>query len=163
MAAPSRSKHTGLSTPAPNHNGSTVAMVEEMDKNVTKRHLVQAVVDRTGIGRHEVQQVIEALMCQVVDEVGRGRRIEIRDFGIFEVRSRMGRTAQNPKTLEPVPVPPKCSVRFKPGKSMRVALDDLGKRVCAKTPEGHHAGHADGHGMPLVEVVGGASAPRAGR
>lgn len=163
MAAPSRSKHTGHSTHAPSLNGSAHTMVEAMDKNVTKRHLVQAVVDRTGIGRHEVQQVIEALMCQVVDEVGRGRRIEIRDFGIFEVRSRMGRTAQNPKTLEPVPVPPKCSVRFKPGKSMRVALDDLGKRLRSDTPDGHTDGTAHGHGMPLVEVVGGASAPRAGR
>lgn len=73
--------------------------------------------------------MFEALMDQVTEEIGRGRRIEIRDFGVYEVKVRSGRTAQNPKTLEPVPVPPKCMVRFKPGKSMRQALDDLCKHV----------------------------------
>lgn len=155
MATWNRSNHQMLSTQDQVGAAGLNGTIDAAPKNVTKRHLVQAVSERTGLGKHEVQQVVEALMNQVVDEVRQGRRIEIRDFGICEIRVRSGRTAQNPKTLEPVPVPPKCTIRFKPGKSMREALDDLGLRVCPDGHEAHPVCNTKDAELPLVEVVGG--------
>ena len=56
--------------------------------------------------------------------LARGNRLEFRDFGVFEIRERAGRVAQNPKTLERVSVPPRKSVRFKIGRLMQQSLSD---------------------------------------
>ncbi|MEQ8317077.1 MAG: HU family DNA-binding protein [Phycisphaerales bacterium] len=93
------------------------------DKNVTKKHLVDEITRRTKLSRHDVQAVVQGVLDQMIEAVGNGQRIEIRDFGVFEVKERAARTAQNPKTLEPVPVPPKLAVRFKPGRLMKAALE----------------------------------------
>lgn len=154
MALSSRPDRKSLSTVARDRNGVLHGSTDDADKNVTKRQLVQAVAERTGLGKYEVQRMFEALMDQVTEEIGRGRRIEIRDFGVYEVKVRSGRTAQNPKTLEPVPVPPKCMVRFKPGKSMRQALDELCKHVSLEESVSRRQETASSNGMPLVEVAG---------
>lgn len=93
------------------------------DKNVTKKHLVDEITRQTKLSRHDVQTVVQGVLDQMISAIGSGQRIEIRDFGVFEVKERAARTAQNPKTLEPVPVPPKLAVRFKPGRLMKAALE----------------------------------------
>ena len=60
----------------------------------------------------------------VIDELKHGNRLEFRDFGVFEIKHRASRKAQNPKTLEPVLVPPKRTVKFKVGRLMKQQLDD---------------------------------------
>ena len=50
--------------------------------------------------------------------------MEFRDFGVFEVKHRAARIAQNPKTLEPVPVPERSAIRFKAGRLMKMAMED---------------------------------------
>ena len=55
----------------------------------------------------------------MIDELTNGNRLEFRDFGVFEVRERAARIAQNPKTLEQVQVPARKAVRFKIGRLMR--------------------------------------------
>jgi len=62
---------------------------------------------------------VQAFLNEVIDELAKGNRLEFRDFGVFEVRERAARMAQNPRTLERVPVPPKRSVKFKVGRLMR--------------------------------------------
>ncbi len=91
-------------------------------KNVTKKHLVDQITRQTGLQKHDVQMVVQGVLDGMIEAVGEGKRIEIRDFGVFEVRTRAARTAQNPKTLEPVHVQPRVAVRFKPGRLMRAAL-----------------------------------------
>jgi len=59
----------------------------------------------------------------VIDEIAEGNRLEFRDFGVFEVKHRAPRMAQNPKTLERVPVPAKRTVKFKAGRRMRESLE----------------------------------------
>ncbi len=93
------------------------------EKNVTKKHLVDEITRQTKLSRHDVQNVVQGVLDQIIEAVGNGQRIEIRDFGVFEVKERAARTAQNPKTLEPVTVPPKQAVRFKPGRLMKAALE----------------------------------------
>ena len=90
-------------------------------RTITKKDLID------GLTRSMVKVVVHALFAKLVDEVGDGNRLEFRDFGVFEVRPRAARTAQNPWTLERVPVPPKYSVKFKPGRKMKIALEELAK------------------------------------
>ena len=89
---------------------------------VTKKELVERIAHTTGQKRVVVKRVLQEFLDEVIVELGRDNRLEFRDFGVFEVKTRQARMAQNPKTLEPVPVPAKRSVRFKTGRQMRQVL-----------------------------------------
>lgn len=91
---------------------------------ITKKDLVDRVSSATGLKRSQVRDVVQCLFDQIVLELGRGNRLEFRDFGIFETKDRAPRVAQNPKTLERVEVPAKRTVKFKVGKLMQDSLDD---------------------------------------
>lgn len=95
-------------------------------KTVTKKYLVECVSQRLGQPREQVRDVLQALLDCVTGELAAGNRIEFRDFGVFEVRARAARLAQNPKTLERVPVPARRTVRFKVGRLMRERIDEPG-------------------------------------
>lgn len=86
---------------------------------ITKKELVEQVAQKTGADRGETRKIVQAFLDAVIEELNQGNRLEFRDFGVFEVRQRAPRMAQNPKTLVPVKVPAKRSVRFKPGRLMR--------------------------------------------
>ena len=88
----------------------------------TKKQLVDRVADLTGNKRVMVKKVIQTFLDQIIDELGKGNRLEFRDFGVFETKQRAARIAQNPKTLERVHVPPKRSVKFKTGRLMKIKL-----------------------------------------
>ncbi len=88
----------------------------------TKKELVDRVADLTGNKRVMVKKVIQTFLDQIIDELGKGNRLEFRDFGVFETKRRAARIAQNPKTLERVHVPPKRSVKFKTGRLMKMKL-----------------------------------------
>ncbi len=88
----------------------------------TKKELVDRVADLTGNKRVMVKKVIQTFLNQIIDELGKGNRLEFRDFGVFETKRRAARIAQNPKTLERVQVPPKRSVKFKTGRLMKMKL-----------------------------------------
>ncbi|MEM1099461.1 MAG: HU family DNA-binding protein [Planctomycetota bacterium] len=91
---------------------------------VTKKELIDAIADATGQKRVVVKQVVQAFLDNIVVELGKGNRLEFRDFGVFEVKQRRARKAQNPRTLDPVWVPPKRTVKFKVGRLMKQTLDD---------------------------------------
>ena len=88
----------------------------------TKKELVDRVADLTGNKRVLVKNIIQTFLDQIIDELGKGNRLEFRDFGVFETKRRAARIAQNPKTLERVHVPPKRSVKFKTGRLMKIKL-----------------------------------------
>jgi len=90
---------------------------------VTKKALVDRIADRTGEKRVVVKRVVQDFLDEVIEELAAGNRLEFRDFGVFEVRERAARVAQNPKTLERVPVPSKRTVKFKIGRRMRDRLE----------------------------------------
>jgi len=143
------------------------------DKNITKKHLVDQITRRTSLSRHDVQAVVQGVLDEMIEAIGQGKRIEIRDFGVFEVKARAARTAQNPKTLEPVPVPPKLAVRFKPGRLMKVALeagidDDREGLAEQLTPASSVDPSINGHvrnedESPMVEVPGRERVPAGAR
>lgn len=92
----------------------------------TKKDLIERVAQETGLPRADVRRVTQSFLEQVIDELAKGNRLEFRDFGVFEIRERAGRVAQNPKTLERVTVPPRKSVRFKVGRLMQQSLETNG-------------------------------------
>jgi nucleoid DNA-binding protein len=89
----------------------------------TKKELIDRIADETQLRRGDVKKVVQCFLDHVIDELGKGNRLEFRDFGVFETRDRAPRVAQNPKTLERVPVPAKRTVKFKVGRLMKVRLD----------------------------------------
>ena len=89
---------------------------------VTKKEMVDRIADRTKNKRVAVKQIVQCFLDEVIDELGQGNRLEFRDFGVFETKMRAARTAQNPKTLERVQVPPKRTVKFKVGRLMKIEL-----------------------------------------
>lgn len=88
----------------------------------TKKELIDRIADETGLRRAEVKKVVQCFLDYVIEELGRGNRLEFRDFGVFETKDRAPRVAQNPKTLERVPVPAKRTVKFKVGRLMKEHL-----------------------------------------
>jgi len=89
---------------------------------VTKKELIDRIADETGSKRVLVKRIVQQFLDEIVEELGRGNRLEFRDFGVFECRVRAARTAQNPKTLERVRVPAKRTVKFKIGRLMKERL-----------------------------------------
>jgi len=86
---------------------------------ITKKELADRIADLTGNKRVVVKKIIQTFLDQIIEELGKGNRLEFRDFSVFETRTRAARMAQNPKTLEKVRVPAKRSVKFKTGRLMR--------------------------------------------
>lgn len=103
-----------------------------MSNTITKKILIDRIAESTGMKRVAVKQVVQEFLDQVVVELGDGNRLEFRDFGVFEVKQRAPRMAQNPKTLERVPVPAKRTVKFKVGRKMRDAMEAEDARLEAK-------------------------------
>jgi integration host factor subunit beta len=90
---------------------------------ITKKDLVERITTKTGVKRHEVKDVCQEFLDQIIIELRRGNRLEFRDFGVFEVKERAARIAQNPKTMQKVEVPPKRAVKFKVGRLMRESVE----------------------------------------
>jgi integration host factor subunit beta len=92
---------------------------------ITKKELIDRIADGTGGRRVQVKRIVQQFLDEIVAELGKGNRLEFRDFGVFETKLRKARKAQNPKTLEPVEVPEKRTVKFKVGRLMKQRLGDL--------------------------------------
>lgn len=89
----------------------------------TKKDLIDRIANETNQKRTAVKRVVQCFLDNVIRELSEGHRLEFRDFGVFEIRQRAPRIAQNPKTLERVPVPAKKTVKFKVGRLMKMALE----------------------------------------
>jgi integration host factor subunit beta len=92
---------------------------------ITKKELIDRIADGTGGKRVQVKKIVQQFLDEIVAELGKGNRLEFRDFGVFETKLRKARKAQNPKTLEPVEVPEKRTVKFKVGRLMKQRLGEL--------------------------------------
>jgi nucleoid DNA-binding protein len=86
---------------------------------ITKKELIDRIAERTQAKRVTVKSIVQAFLDEIIGELCQNNRLEFRDFGVFETRTRAARVAQNPKTLERVEVPAKRTVKFKMGRLMR--------------------------------------------
>ena len=89
---------------------------------VTKKELIDRIAENTQAKRVVVKRIVQNFLDEVLNELVDDNRLEFRDFGVFETRTRAARVAQNPKTLERVPVPAKRTVKFKMGRLMKQKL-----------------------------------------
>jgi len=86
---------------------------------MTKKEIAIRVADETGIKQIITKKVLQKSLDAIIDILASGQNIELRNFGVFKVKSRKARIARNPRTGETVPVPPKKAVIFKPGLVMK--------------------------------------------
>jgi nucleoid DNA-binding protein len=88
--------------------------------NLTKRNLVVRISNETGMVQQDVQTVIEGVLDHVVEGLAHGQTVELRNFGVFEVRHRKPRVGRDPRRPEhDVPIPSCAVVKFKVGKEMK--------------------------------------------
>jgi integration host factor subunit beta len=94
-----------------------------MMPTVTKKELVDRIAQNTHSKTVFVKTIIQDFLNEIVFELSQSNRIEFRDFGVFETRTRQPRKAQNPKTLESIQVPAKRIVKLKSGRLMKQKLN----------------------------------------
>jgi nucleoid DNA-binding protein len=85
---------------------------------VTKKEIVKQISERIGLTQLKTKDIVQQTFDAIVETLLEVGRIELRNFGVFEVKKRKARRARNPRTGDPVDVPPKNVVTFKPGKEM---------------------------------------------
>lgn len=89
----------------------------------TKRDLIERVAENTTYSRAEVRDLVQKVFDLMAADLAAGKRIEFRDFGVFEVRQRNPRTAKNPRTNVRVEVPARLTIRFKPGQELKAKVN----------------------------------------
>ena len=102
---------------------------------MTKRELVIRVANKLGMTQSDVSKIIEGTFDTISQSLASGQRWELRDFGVFEVKTRASRIGRNPRTGAQVPVPERRVVTFRPGKRMKelVAGEEEGGFVAEDT------------------------------
>ena len=84
-----------------------------------KLDIVKEVVNRTGITKIRAEQAVGTVFESMKKALGRGNRIELRGFGVFNVKPRKMGIGRNPRTGDVVTIRPGKAVRFKPGKELQ--------------------------------------------
>ena len=92
---------------------------------MTKKEIVKDISDITGLTQLKTKEVVQKTFDAIVETLLAQGRIELRNFGVFEVKRRKARKARNPRTGSRVDVPPKYVVTFKPGKEMEEKIRGL--------------------------------------
>ena len=87
---------------------------------LTKRDLVLRISSDTGLVQHEVFMVVQKTLDSITQALAAGNKVELRNFGVFEVKTRRARIGRNPNAPQTdVPIPERAVVKFKAGKDMR--------------------------------------------
>ena len=89
---------------------------------MTKRDIALKIAEETGIKQIYVKEVIQKTLDRIIESLANGQTVELRNFGIFKVKSRKGRMGRNPRTGAQVPIPDKKVVSFKPGLVMKAKV-----------------------------------------
>ena len=95
---------------------------------MTKKEIVKAISEAIGLTQLKTKEIVQKTFDAIVDTLVEDRRIELRNFGVFEVKKRAARKARNPRTGDPVQVEEKFVVTFKPGKEMEERVRKVKER-----------------------------------
>ena len=93
------------------------------DPMLANLELIEQIAASTNTKQTTVKPIIQQFIDNITTELAKDNRIEFRDFGVFETKTRQARKAQNPKTLQPVQIPAKRTVKFKTGRRMKQKLN----------------------------------------
>ena len=86
---------------------------------MTKKEIVIKIAEETQLKQVDVKKVVQGTLDHIIDSLTKGETVELRNFGIFKVKSRKSRVGRNPKTGVTVPIPEKRIVSFKSGMIMK--------------------------------------------
>ncbi len=89
---------------------------------VTKKELAYRIAERKRVKKVIVKTILQQFLSEIIRELAAGNRLEFREFGVFEVKTRAARKARNPRTGDRVQVPKKAIVHFKAGRAMKQAV-----------------------------------------
>ena len=122
---------------------------------MTKKDIVRTISEEVGLTQQQTKEIVQKTFDAIIESLVRERRIELRNFGVFEVKPRAARKARNPRTGQQVDVPRKHVVTFKPGKYMEAKVRDLDEAEAeaelgreSDTPE---TGHPAPNQTPLAD------------
>jgi integration host factor subunit beta len=104
--------------------------------NVTKKEIVKTISEEIGMTQLKTKEIVQKTFNAIVDTLVEERRIELRNFGVFEVKKRAARKARNPRTGQRVDVPQKFVITFKPGKEMEEKVRELERRELGQPTSG---------------------------
>lgn len=85
---------------------------------MTKKEIVKTISDETGLTQLQIKEIVQRTFQAIIENLVEEGRVELRNFGVFQVKPRAARKARNPRTGHQVEVPEKFVVTFKPGKEM---------------------------------------------
>jgi nucleoid DNA-binding protein len=120
---------------------------------VTKKEIVKTISDEIGLTQLKTKEIVQKTFDAIVETLVEERRIELRNFGVFEVKKRAARKARNPRTGTKVFVPEKFVVTFKPGKEMEERVRQLEEAEAAKAAQRASQGEASAS-SPQPEPAG---------
>jgi nucleoid DNA-binding protein len=103
----------------------------EENRVVTKKEIVRTISEEIGLTQLQTKEIVQKTFDAIVKALVAERRIELRNFGVFEVKRRAPRKARNPRTGDKVFVPEKFVVTFKPGKEMEERVKELERQAAA--------------------------------
>ena len=106
---------------------------------MTKKEIVKTISEEIGLTQLKTKEIVQKTFDAIIDTLVDDERIELRNFGVFEVKRRAARKARNPRTGEKVFVPEKFVVTFKPGKEMEERVKELERRAAAESAASNHA------------------------
>ena len=97
---------------------------------LTKRDLVVRISEETGLIQTQVFDVVQKTLDHIAESLAKGDKVELRNFGVFEVKIRKARVGRNPNKPEvDVPIPARSMVKFKAGKEMRAEVLKLAAKA----------------------------------
>jgi nucleoid DNA-binding protein len=99
---------------------------------VTKKEIVRTISEEIGLTQLQTKEIVQKTFNAIVEALVEEGRIELRNFGVFEVKRRAPRKARNPRTGDKVFVPEKYVVTFKPGKEMEERVRELERQAAAR-------------------------------
>lgn len=114
---------------------------------VTKKEIVKDISDEIGLTQLKTKEIVQKTFDAIVKTLVEEGRIELRNFGVFEVKKRAARKARNPRTGDKVFVPEKFVVTFKPGKEMEERVRQLEEEAARKAMQGQAPASSEGNGQ----------------
>lgn len=111
---------------------------------MTKKEIVKTISDKTGLTQLQIKEIVQLTFDGIIETLLEEGRVELRNFGVFQVKSRKARRARNPRTGLQVDVPEKYVVTFKPGKEMEARVQEL-EDAAAEKAGGPTDGKWDGN------------------
>lgn len=106
---------------------------------MTKKDIVRTISEEVGLTQQQTKQIVQMTFNAIIESLVRENRIELRNFGVFEVKPRAARKARNPRTGQQVDVPRKHVVTFKPGKHMEARIRELDRLLDEEKDSADHS------------------------